>query len=958
MADIATLGLKIETAQVEQGIKSLDRLQQAGDRAEKSTKNLEDSSSRMGRAMGQAGGMASSAASQLAGVVGVTLSVAGAFYAAEKAVSSWYGMISRGVGIVDDYQKQIVGTSYILTTMSNVPPPNLGLAYGEWKNYFTWLYQQSLEADKKSAASAQEIFGVSVELAKKGVVAASEKEMDTIGRLTDLMKAVTPAYASLEMQARGEVEAMLSGTTRMGAQTAIILSQIDPLFKKNIASARENNTVLEYMRSLLPQIKQYTTDLMGTWDAVSASLKSTWQVINIKAFGDAHRDVVGFASQLAEKLVQNGQLTADGERAALALGTAWSAAKGRISEAVDYVLNNTDKVISDLEAVVFSASKIASMFINVGLGFVKLVDSVRQYEAEAVAYMGAVRASVGYLGDSFVIMGQTAKNVAHGVIWNFSEIPTALNNAYTQMELSSKRWAEQAIRDANEVRFAAMNALMPGQRPAGFAFLGGEKDTTTALSKPSSPFAPTHPNLRDRVDKDKGRSGGAGLGGMTEMASAAERAAADFQKIETLMNSIYDSAGRGIKQAEDFLSMQERLQGESLSLQKSLYDQLAQALPEEIGLKQKVLSLDLEINQIELERKLAAMDITETQKAELRGLQALTAQAKRYALTRETWTKGGGFGAGLTLYREDMNKQPAMFSGVWWKESMTGAENWIGSTFANTALDIFENRKTDFRAMGKQMLAGFFGDMMKANFRRLLGGEGGLGSWLKPQTENRIGPAGNAQWGDVPDIYKWDEAAQKWTSVADQNLLAGGNLNLAGIQGIASAASLGVGALGIITGSKELMTAAMVIQTVMMLIQTVETVSSFLPFFHTGGIITAHTGLAPNEILVRALRDEWILQPSATRDLARQGVSFDMLNTGRIPQSFLPVPVARADEGRVKDADWKAPAPAVNNWNVTFAPNLHVSEKMTKSEIKQFYRENFQAFREVAKEKGIIIGNH
>ncbi|MHB8067679.1 MAG: hypothetical protein ACYDIC_07245 [Desulfobaccales bacterium] len=75
---------------------------------------------------------------QLLGVMGVTLSVAGAFAIAEKAASSWYSIISSGIGTVDDYRKKVISTSYILSTMSEVKAPDLSNAYAQWKDYFDW----------------------------------------------------------------------------------------------------------------------------------------------------------------------------------------------------------------------------------------------------------------------------------------------------------------------------------------------------------------------------------------------------------------------------------------------------------------------------------------------------------------------------------------------------------------------------------------------------------------------------------------------------------------------------------------------------------------------------------------------------------------------------------------------------------------------------------------------------
>ncbi|MHB9075799.1 MAG: hypothetical protein ACYC6G_20040 [Desulfobaccales bacterium] len=505
MGNELTITLKINSqgeAVIKQVTGDFEKAGQAGQKA------LGDVAQNASQAKGQLDGVLTSLDSQAARWI----SIAGASYLAYKAYSSWFSLISGGIATVDDYQKKVISTSYILATMSEVPATDLSKTYGQWKEYFAWLYQQSLYADKQAAASAQDIFAVSVELAKKGVVAASEEEILTISRLTDLMKAVTPGYMNFEQQARGEIMSMMEGTARMGAQTAQILSQIDPEFKKNIASAREQGTVLQYIESILPQIKQYTLDLMGTWDAVGASLKSAWAVINLKAFGDAHREVVELAAQLGNRLLDNGKLTADGEKLALALGQAWATAKTSISEALDYVLNNSDEVITDIKTIASATGTIVGFAVDSTRVFMGMIDSARQTGGDIQVAMVQVRAAINYTIEWFSILGMTAKEIIHDVIynfWGFSQIPAIVSRAYADMEGASKRWAETAVQDANNVRFAIMNAMQVGKKPAGFVFMGGEAEPAS-IPQAAPTGAPPTPPVRPFTGKEpKGKGAGA-----------------------------------------------------------------------------------------------------------------------------------------------------------------------------------------------------------------------------------------------------------------------------------------------------------------------------------------------------------------------------------------------------------------------------------------------------------------
>jgi len=96
--------------------------------------------------------------------------------------------------------------------------------------------------------------------------------------------------------------------------------------------------------------------------------------------------------------------------------------------------------------------------------------------------------------------------------------------------------------------------------------------------------------------------------------------------------------------------------------------------------------------------------------------------------------------------------------------------------------------------------------------------------------------------------------------------------------GIASAASLGLGALSLITGSKEMQTAAMILQLAATALQIAAAISK-IPFFHSGGILKAHEGL------VLAQAGEGILRKRAMRSLeASYGPgAFSYLNSGELP---------------------------------------------------------------------------
>lgn len=936
--DLATLAIRIQSVEAQLAEQRLNSMAGAGARAESTMDRL--------------GSASSSAASQLTQVAGVTLSVAGAVYAAEKAVSSWYRLISGGINIVDDFQKQIISTSYILTTMSDVKKPDLSAAYGQWTEYFKWWYEQSLDIDKRAASSQAEIFTLGIELAKKGVIVrkeAFEEDKNTIGRLTDLMKAVTPLNMDFTQQARGEVQAMLEGQVRYGAQTAQILAQIDPAFKENIKSAREQGKVLEYINSILPQIKQYTLDLMGTWDAVGASLKSAWSVINLKAFGDAHREVVALATQVSNKLVDNGRLTKEGEAAARALGLAWAEARGYIEAAFDYLINNPDKVIRNIQTIIQGIGRVAGFAVDMGLGFARFLDTVDEYVVKLGVGIAVTRASIGYLIETLTIMGRTAKDVIYGIVWDFGEIGPAAARGYAEMQSASQRWSQAAIQDANNVRFSVMSSMMTGARPEGFAFMGGEAAPGGAgTPKPAGP--PPTPPVRPFTGKSE-KGGGAADAEANRLMSLFDTLNKDIARLsegtmasidadlEKTINQIYKkiehtvvsgaelevlarkraslqkqkieeefSVFVGKESGNNYLEIEAKAQAwlakykgiagaeqniasiknrmiweeevkqytERLGIEKSSLSNIASMMPllsQQLPLKRKALELEIEIGKYEQERKLANLQVSDSIKDQIRGLSAFEAQMKRFNLEMEN-------DKGLSGWAFGRAKEADQRGGI--KDIMGGLESGFQNAFSSGLQGVLSKDKNTLKDIGKTMWQGLLGEMTKASVTRIFDAGAKM---LRPEGPQMPGAGDNTAGQLSQAAQGLQQASTGFNLNAAQFGLAAGGLLLSGV--------------GIMMNSQALVYAGMVLQVAGMAIQVFQTLTAttqmtaavaltgsaaalsgaatmlmmaasadMIPFFHSGGVITAHRGwpLMSDERIIKAQVGERVLSRSQNRD--------------------------------------------------------------------------------------------
>ncbi|TRZ51889.1 hypothetical protein D4S03_04350 [bacterium] len=361
--DLASLQIKISTSGHDESIRNIDRVKVAGTSAQSGMEGLSNVSF-------------SSLVRQIAAVTAAI----GGMYAAVRVFSAWKGLIEGGVGAVDDYRRSIISASAALTNLTDTRfQPDLATAYGAWKDYFTWLWTQSIAADKLVAASGREIFETAKELAKKGVVAYTQSQVEIAGRLTDFIKSVAPMTAGEGgsrnvMQIQQEIRSMLEGEVRMGAQVAMQFQVIDPLFKEHMNTARQTGKVYEYLNTLLEGQKQATKDMANTWESVSSTLRSLWQQIQIRAFSGAYDDVVAFGQKLISTLIEGGALTANGAKLADALGTAWSTAKTKVTDLLDYVINHSDEVAAKVSLIATSLGTVANAAIWATIKFAEMID--------------------------------------------------------------------------------------------------------------------------------------------------------------------------------------------------------------------------------------------------------------------------------------------------------------------------------------------------------------------------------------------------------------------------------------------------------------------------------------------------------------------------------------------------------------------------------------------------------
>jgi hypothetical protein len=308
-----------------------------------------------------------------------------------------------------------------------------------------------------------------------------------------------------------------------------------------------------------------------------------------------------------------------------------------------------------------------------------------------------------------------------------------------------------------------------------------------------------------------------------------------------------------------------------LNSQKTYLDALASASPyleDQLILKKKSL---------ELENQLAQDAITKLmlQKEELRGYEDIFRQrqkeinqAKKYNLEMENnkGFQGWAYGRSKEAGQRDT-----------FKDMMGGAENFIQQGLSSGIQGVLSKDKDSLKNIGKTIVQGFIGEMTKRSVTQvfdklaeLTTPKKGIGGSIPAG-----GSAGNLEQLQAAAAAGSVEAAKQLNASAGSLKGSAENLGLSGAELGLSAGGLLLSGIGIMTNSQALVTAGMVLQIGGLAIQTAASLLMIaaavdaIPFFHGGGMITAHQGwprLAPDERVIRAQIGERVLSRAQNRD--------------------------------------------------------------------------------------------
>lgn len=240
----------------------------------------------------------------------------------------WKGF-SDGIKAVDDYRLATIGVAASLTDMAKKGSTNLEAVYRQNLKYAEETYSKVEQAAAKYFASGKEMIEAWQILTQKGVVVSSSKDLDNLGTLVDKIKLLTQGQAS-SMQIATELRAAMDGEVRAGAQLAMILrDQLGPTWDKQLATARAEGKVLEFLASVFKGLSYASGDVQETLEAQKSTLSTLVTQVGRAGLSGAYKDLSGYLSRINDYLKTHGSILA-GE-----ISTRWEKVKGYIDSIRD-----------------------------------------------------------------------------------------------------------------------------------------------------------------------------------------------------------------------------------------------------------------------------------------------------------------------------------------------------------------------------------------------------------------------------------------------------------------------------------------------------------------------------------------------------------------------------------------------------------------------------------------------
>ena len=418
--------------------------------------------------------------STIAGVAGVAMTVTGIFNLWKEAVAGWYDLMKAGLGTIDEYQRALMVTAGLMTmNMDKAFAPDLSTAYSQYKDYLDWLYRASIEVARKTATESNELFQAARMLAMRGVAASSKEDVETVGRLVDMTRALGGNINEQRMMLK-EIRAMFeTGATAgqdptgkgFGAGSSMLMSQLEatiPGFIKGLADAREEamkmhdaQPIFDYLKEALKDAGIAGDDLAGTFGNIYNQAKGVWDLMLIDAFGPAYKSVSQLASKLLDVFYQNGALTAQGQAVSQTLGGAWEFVRSRVEAFVLELTNNPDKINQVIESIVTVLGTCANAAIAVAQAIYGIAQAINGIDVTRLALIAGLIVSI--------MTGNVPAAAAAAIGLGISSINKSFAEGADLKAAATKAYKDQYGAEPGTYQFREKGTNIVGGETVGFS---------------------------------------------------------------------------------------------------------------------------------------------------------------------------------------------------------------------------------------------------------------------------------------------------------------------------------------------------------------------------------------------------------------------------------------------------------------------------------------------------------
>jgi hypothetical protein len=890
--DIATLGIKIQSDGMSQAQSGLDGLTRSGGAAES--------------AMGGLGAAATSVVGKLAAIA----AAAGGLYAVERAFKA-------GIQAVDDYQVRVIGIAATWTDMAKSGQGSMEMMFARNKGAAEDMYKSITVEAAKHFASAREGFMVLNRLAQSGYV-VRQQEVGALLTLTDKIKLATQGQ-NVEMQLNTEIIALMQGQARAQSMLAMELqSRLGPGWKDLVDKHRAAGDLLTWITSLYPGLTAANREIEDTMNAQHATTKGLLELLAIGGLSGTYQDIVGWQKEINAYLRDHSKEIGGG------IARGWEAVKdlaGGVRGFVQEIANVAKKGI--VVPISFSIGGLGK-FLSSG-GQVEGGEYLAGGQDAGLGVPG-VPAKQVYIppqsdfGFGAMIQNNPDLNPEAKLKQNLEMAKEVEQYKRETFELYAKGLGAPEVnapagkatkgggsgKDTTESAQASVAKFIETMkqetaRGAGdteailTAWKNKQLQTLEELAAKGADIAKAKDALNEataskqkKLDSDFNDWYIAGMGNQYEALVKQEN-----KKLTEVTGNEIKTAQVHEVYAKKRAELDDQVNSNTMNLFKGYLDTMAGLNPTlegQLKLKRESLALELKISDAALERQIREKQINPELADQARQMAAVAAQAKKFNLEMENNKGLQGWAYGRM--KADQGKSTV-------SDMMGSFESGLQNSFSSAWQGFLTQDKKNLAKAGQSIFQGILGEVTKGSVTKLFSG---FAKIISPQS-----PFGSAE----SDMGSGKGLTSTVSSTGAQLSKAAEGLNQASIGFNANTAQFGLAAgglllsgIGIATNSQAMVYAGIVLQVAGMAIQIYGALSATttavtmtvaagaltgsavaltsaatalmiaaavdsIPFFHSGGIITAHQGwprLAPDERIIRAQVGERVLSRAQNRD--------------------------------------------------------------------------------------------